>query len=221
MSFSDSELSQGIPSEDPLTITALIVACKTHRLLIDGGSVVDVLFKCTLDQMDIDPRLIQQAQGNLVGFSGTRVAVIGEITLPVVIEDDELRVSKQIKFTIVDCDSPRNDILGLPFLAKFMSLPSTCHQKLKFPTKAGTGESCSLPWTKSNQEAPCPVAAPRQTNIIDTHADDPHLESMDSDFEVALDPTEPNKKVRISTHVPNDMVELLVKLLQEYKELFA
>ncbi|CAL1388619.1 unnamed protein product [Linum trigynum] len=72
MSFTDSELPQGIPSEDPLTITTLIAVCKTHRLLMDRGSTMDVLFKCTVDQMDIDLRLIQLAQGNLLGFSGTR-----------------------------------------------------------------------------------------------------------------------------------------------------
>ncbi|CAL1400362.1 unnamed protein product [Linum trigynum] len=125
MSFDDAEFPQGIPSKDPLTITALIVACKFYRLLINGGS--DIMFKSTLDQMDIDPHMIKHAQGNLVGFSRTRVAVIGAITLPVVIGDQEPRVSKQVDFTIVDNNSPHNGILGRAFLAKFMALPSTCH----------------------------------------------------------------------------------------------
>ncbi|CAL1353283.1 unnamed protein product [Linum trigynum] len=110
LSFNDIELPQGIPSEDPLIITALVAACKIHRLLIDGGAAADILFQSTIDKMDIDPRLIKRAQGNLVGFSGTRVPVICVVTLPVVIGDQEPHVSKQVEFTIVDCKSSHNGI---------------------------------------------------------------------------------------------------------------
>ncbi|CAL1380473.1 unnamed protein product [Linum trigynum] len=216
LSFDDTEFPQGIPSEDPLAITPLVAACKIHRLLTDGGSAAYILFKSTLDQMDIDLRLIRRAEGNLVGFSGTRVLVIGVITLPVVIGDQEPRVSKQVEFTIVDCKSPHNGIFGQPFLAKFMALSSTCHQKLKFPTKAGIREACVTPWGVPKGEGEV-----RQTNIVDTRAEDPRPESMDSDFEVALDPTKLERKVRVSTHVHNDVIEPLIALLKEYKELFV
>ncbi|CAL1396745.1 unnamed protein product [Linum trigynum] len=215
LSFDDAELPGGVPSEDPLIITALVAACNVRRLLIDGGSAADILFKSTVDQMDIDPRLIKPAYGNLVGFSGTRVPVIGVVTLPVVLGDQEPRVSKQVEFTIVDCKSPHNGIFGRPLLAKFMALPSTCHQKLKFPTKEGSGEACGTAWE------PTKTGEIRQTNIVDTRAEEPRPESMDSDFEVALDPSEPTHKVRVSTHVPGDAIEPLIKLLKEYKELFA
>ncbi|CAL1375603.1 unnamed protein product [Linum trigynum] len=216
LSFDDTKLPQGIPSEDPLIITALVAACKIHRLLIDGGAAADILFQSTIDKMDIDPRLIKRAQGNLVGFSGARVPVIGVVTLPVVIGDQEPRVSKQVEFTIVDCQSSHNGILGRPFLAKFMALPSTCHQKLKFPTKMGTGEARGTPWGALKLEG-----EPWQTNIVDTRPEEPRPESMDFDFEFALDPTEPTRKIRISTHVRDDAIEPLIALLKEYKELFA
>ncbi|CAL1411104.1 unnamed protein product [Linum trigynum] len=206
LSFDDEEFPQGVPSEDPLIITVLVAACKIHSLLIDGGSAADILFQSTVDQMDIDPRLIKRAQGNLVGFSGTRVPVIDVVTLPVVVRDQEPRVSKQVEFTIVDCKSAHNGILGRPFLAKFMALPSTCHQKLKFPTKTGIGEARGTQW-KEREEA-------RQTNIVDTRAEEPRPESMDSDFEVAIDPAKPTKKIRISTHVHSDAIEPLITLLK-------
>ncbi|CAL1376417.1 unnamed protein product [Linum trigynum] len=223
LSFGNSELPRGIASEESLTNNyndaggRLQGAPSAHR----RGERCGRPIQAHLDQMDVDPSLIQRAQGNLVGFSGTRVAVIGEITLPIVLGDDEPRTSKQVQFTIVDCNSPHNDILGRPFLAKFMALASTCHQKLKFPTKVGTGESRGSQWSEGNQQITRPIAPQRQTNITDTRANGPRPESMDSDSEVALNPGGPDKKVCISTHVPGDMVEPLVKLLQEYQELFA
>ncbi|CAL1355443.1 unnamed protein product [Linum trigynum] len=97
-----------------------------------------------------------------------------------------------------------------------MALASTCHQKLKFPTKAGIGKVCGTPWGVPKGEGEV-----RQTNIVDTRAEDSRPESMDSNFEVALDPTKPEKKVCISMHVHSDVIESLIALLKEYKELFA
>ncbi|CAL1411427.1 unnamed protein product [Linum trigynum] len=66
ITFSLDEIPNGVPSEEPLLITALVAACKVHCLLIDGGSAVDILFKSTLDQMEIDPRMIRHILDNLI-----------------------------------------------------------------------------------------------------------------------------------------------------------
>ena len=68
----------------------------------------------------------------LVGF-GKIVVPKGQIKLLVVIKGKEVMVN----FIIINTFSPYIVILGWPWICVMAAIPSTLHQKVRFPTKDG------------------------------------------------------------------------------------
>ncbi|KAJ9536816.1 hypothetical protein OSB04_un000040 [Centaurea solstitialis] len=52
-------------------------------------------------------------------------------------------INKQTKFNVVDCQSAYNVILGRPWIHEMKAIPSTYHQKIKFPSPWGIQEIAS------------------------------------------------------------------------------
>ncbi|KAJ9536552.1 hypothetical protein OSB04_un000251 [Centaurea solstitialis] len=52
-------------------------------------------------------------------------------------------INKQTKFNVVDCQSAYNVILGRPWIYEMKAVPSTYHQKIKFPSPWGIQEIAS------------------------------------------------------------------------------
>ena len=69
----------------------------------------------------------------IVGFDGKIVVPEGQIKLLVVIKGKEAMVN----FIIINTFSPYIVILGRPWICVMAAIPSTLHQKVKFPTKDG------------------------------------------------------------------------------------
>ncbi|KAI3730092.1 hypothetical protein L6452_18768 [Arctium lappa] len=99
--------------------------------------------KITFDQDDLsdlhqkhhDGLIIQLKIGNCL----TRT--FGEITLPVYAKG----INKQTRFSVIDCSSTYNIILGRPWIHDMKAVPSTYHKTMKFPTPWGIQEIKSEP----------------------------------------------------------------------------
>ena len=83
-----------------------------HRVLVDNGSSVDILYYPTFQQMGIDRERLIPTNAPLVDFGGTRVLSLGAITLSVVVGDYPQQITKDVTFLVVDCSSAYNAILG-------------------------------------------------------------------------------------------------------------
>ena len=83
-----------------------------HRVLVDNGSSVDILYYPTFQQMGIDRERLIPTNAPLVDFGGTRVLPLGAITLSVVVGDYPQQITKDVTFLVVDCSSTYNAILG-------------------------------------------------------------------------------------------------------------
>lgn len=69
----------------------------------------------------------------LVAFDGTVFILVGQVTLPV-----EVGGRKElIDFIVVNSYSPYTIILGRPWIHSMCAVPSSLHQKVKFPTEQG------------------------------------------------------------------------------------
>ncbi|KAJ9560607.1 hypothetical protein OSB04_005767 [Centaurea solstitialis] len=111
--------------------------------------------KLTFDQDDLsgvnqkhhDALVIQLTIGNCLtkrvlvdgGFNGDAMSTLGEIVLPVFAKG----INKQTKFNVIDCPSAYNAILGRPWIHDMKAVPSTYHQKIKFPSPWGVQEIIS------------------------------------------------------------------------------
>ena len=111
-----------------------------HRVLVDNGSSVDILYYPTFQQMRIDKEQLIPTNTPLVGFGGTRVFPLGAVTLFVMVGDYPQQITKDVTFLVVNCSSTYNAILGRPTLNSWKAVTSTYHLMIKFPTDYGVGE---------------------------------------------------------------------------------
>ncbi|KAJ0847567.1 putative retrotransposon gag domain, aspartic peptidase domain superfamily [Helianthus annuus] len=129
----DDRINIQDPHHDSLVITLFISNHFVRRILIDGGSSVniiqlDVLKKMGIPESDITPR-----SSVLVGFSGETKKTLGDIKLPIYVEG----LHNYQKFCVIDCLSCCNVILGRPWIHDMKAVPFTYHQCVKLPSPWG------------------------------------------------------------------------------------
>ena len=73
------------PHNNALVINLTIVDFNTRWVLVDNGSLTDILYYPAFQQMRIGRERLIPADTPLVGFGGTKVIPVGSITLPVTI----------------------------------------------------------------------------------------------------------------------------------------
>ena len=110
--FSERD-SRGIrqPHDDPLVIMLIIEEFNIHRVLIDNGSSVDIVYLPAFQQMKLDKKRIRPFTLPLVSFTGERIVPRGIVTLTMIAVTYPVQVIKEIDFLIVDCPSTYNIIL--------------------------------------------------------------------------------------------------------------
>ena len=70
------------PHDDALVVSIQIEDYNMHRVLIDNGSSVDILYYLALQQMGISTERLVPTNAPLVGFRGTRVLPLGQLHYP-------------------------------------------------------------------------------------------------------------------------------------------
>ena len=75
------------PHDVALVVSIRVGDYNTHRVLVDNGSSADILYYPAFQQMRIEKERLILTNATLVGFGGTRVYPLGEITLPMTIGD--------------------------------------------------------------------------------------------------------------------------------------
>ena len=111
-----------------------------HRVLIDNGSSVDILYYPSFQQMRIDRERLILTNAPLVGFGGTQVFPLGSVTLSVMMGDYPQQITKDVTFLVVDCSFAYNAIIGRPTLNSWKAIKLAYHLMIKFPTDYGVGE---------------------------------------------------------------------------------
>ncbi|GAV75314.1 hypothetical protein CFOL_v3_18793 [Cephalotus follicularis] len=110
------------------------------RILIDSGSLADILCKHAFDQLRIPADQLKPVKTPLVGFTGEMVHPLGSIDLSVVAGMAPRQTQVEMTFLVVDTPSPYNAIIGRPGLNLLEVIVSTRHLLMKFPTRFGIGE---------------------------------------------------------------------------------
>ena len=126
-------VDQAKPRNDLLVIELTIRDIDIARVLIDTGSSVDIIFKDTLEKMEIDPSKIVEIPSPLLGLSGETTIAFGSIDLAV----KAGTVTRVTEFLVVNRPASYNIIMETPWLNYMRAIPSTYHLCLKFPTPNG------------------------------------------------------------------------------------
>ncbi|XP_057719609.1 uncharacterized protein LOC130934033 [Arachis stenosperma] len=136
ISFNQTDFKSASPNlDDPVVISIQVGDLLVRKTLLDPGSSADVLFYSTFTKMKLSEKLIQPSSGELIGFSGERVPIMGHIWLKTTMGEIPMAKSIDIQYLIVDCYSPYNIILGRPALNTFRAVVSTLHLCVKFPVQ--------------------------------------------------------------------------------------
>ncbi|XP_015955016.1 uncharacterized protein LOC107479390 [Arachis duranensis] len=136
ISFNQADFKSASPNlDDPVVISIQVGELLVRKILLDPGSSADVLFYSTFTKMKLSEKLIQPSSGEIIGFSGERVSIMGHIWLKTTMGEIPMSKSIDIQYLIVDCYSPYNIILGRPALNIFKEVVSTLHLCVKFPVQ--------------------------------------------------------------------------------------
>ena len=100
------------PHNDPLVVAVQLANRRVRRVLIDNGSSVNLLFRSTLEKMDLTVAELKATSMMLYGFSGKRSVAIGTIKLVITLGEGPRTVSKLLEFVVIDCSTAYNAILG-------------------------------------------------------------------------------------------------------------
>ena len=86
ITFTDEDVGRvHHPHDDAIVITLLIADYTTRRVLIDNGSLVDILYYPAFQQMRLGRYQFRLVNTPLVGFGGMNVQLVGTIILPVMV----------------------------------------------------------------------------------------------------------------------------------------
>nr|GFC54475.1 reverse transcriptase domain-containing protein [Tanacetum cinerariifolium] len=121
-----------------LVIEAEISGHAVHRICMDGGSSMVVLYEHCFNR--IRPEIKSQmvpATTSLIGFSGETIWPLEQLRILVTIGDAEHYTRTWMNFMIVRSPSPYKGIIGRLGIREIQAVPSTTHGMLKFLVNGG------------------------------------------------------------------------------------
>ncbi|KAI8572313.1 hypothetical protein RHMOL_Rhmol01G0188000 [Rhododendron molle] len=121
------------PHFDALVVTFQISVHDVKRILIDQGSLVEVMYYDLFQKLDLLKSALQPAEVPIIGLNSALVWPLSCIFLPVVVGSMTLSV----KFIVVNVLSPYNAILGQIWLHGMQAFASTYHQVVGFISTNG------------------------------------------------------------------------------------
>jgi hypothetical protein len=140
LSRTDQWTSFSKPGRFPLVLKQVVAGSRLNKVLIDGGSGLNVLFTKTLKKMKLDiTRMLTKSTSPFYGIVPRNAAIpLGSVVLPVTFgETKENYRTEYIKFEVADFETSYHAVLGRPAITKFMEVPHYTYLVLKMPSPAG------------------------------------------------------------------------------------
>ncbi|XP_070025401.1 uncharacterized protein [Nicotiana sylvestris] len=132
ISFSKNDFPpEGVAHNKALHLTVKWEGYYVKRVMLDGGSGVDICPPSTLQRMEIGTERIRPNNVCVRAFDGIKRDTIGEIDLILTIGP----VDFEVTFQVLDMDTSYNYLLGRTWIHAARAVPSTLHQMVKFEHK--------------------------------------------------------------------------------------
>jgi hypothetical protein len=122
----------------PLVVELLFGTKRVHKVLMDGGSSLNIVNMSTLDSMGIQRSKLRLLSTSCHGVvPGMEAVPLGQINILVTLGDDENFCKEMLTFEVVGFPRTYHAILRRPAYAKFMAVPNYTYLKLKMPGPEG------------------------------------------------------------------------------------
>ena len=132
LSFLDEDKIRTIqPDDDALVITLRIGGYDVKRVMVDHGSVAEIMYSDLYKGMNLKPDDLTAYDSPFVSFDRKTVILRGQIRLPMQAGSEVAEVD----FIMVDAYSPYTAIVARPWLHALEAVSSTLHQKVKYPSE--------------------------------------------------------------------------------------
>jgi hypothetical protein len=126
------------PRRYPLVVDPVIGHTRLTKILMDGGSSLNIIYVENLGLLGIDLSTIRAGATPFHGIvPGKRVLPLGQIDLPVCFETPSNFRRETLTFEVVGFRGTYHVMLGRPCYAKFMDVPNYTYLKLKMSGPKG------------------------------------------------------------------------------------
>nr|XP_027062834.1 uncharacterized protein LOC113689232 [Coffea arabica] len=127
--FDDDDLTVEFKTHNrPLFVSAYVREQKMSRVLIDGGSAVNIMSVRAMKELGISSDELSQSRLMIQGFNQGGQRAIGLIRLELLIGE----LSSSALFHIIEAKTSYNMLLGRPWIHENEIIPSTLHQCFKY-----------------------------------------------------------------------------------------
>jgi hypothetical protein len=140
ITFDQGDHSDCVPSPGryPLVVDPVIGNTRLTKVLMDGGSNINIIYAETLGLLEIDLSTIRAGVALFDGIvPGKRVQPLGQLDLPVYFGTPSNFRRETLTFEVVGFRGTYHAVLERPCYAKFMAVPNYTHLKLKMPSPNG------------------------------------------------------------------------------------
>jgi hypothetical protein len=135
------------PGKYPLVVDPVIGNVRLTKVLIDGGSNLNIIYVETLGLLQIDLSTIWAGAAPFHGIiPGKRVQPLGELDLPVCFGTPSNFWKETLTFEVVGFRGTYHAVLERPCYAKFMVVPNYTYLKLKMSGPNGVITVGSTYW---------------------------------------------------------------------------
>jgi hypothetical protein len=111
---------------------------RVKKVLVDGGSSINVTFPQTLQGLGVHLKELHESDTSFFGIVPTEGEYpLGHIYMPVTFGTPENYRTEFLRFEVANFDCGYNAIIGRPGLAKFMAIPHYTYMILKIPGPQG------------------------------------------------------------------------------------
>ena len=121
-----------------MVVDPIIDGYHLTRVLMDGGSSLNLIYQDTVCKMGIDPTRISQSNTTIKGvIPGSEARCTGSLVLEVVFGSPNNFRSEELTFHITLFQSSYHALLGRAAFARFNAIPHYAYFKLKMPGPRG------------------------------------------------------------------------------------
>jgi hypothetical protein len=202
------------------------------KVLVDNGSLVDILFLKTFEKMNLSQHMLDPPEYPLQGFGGKPIKPVGKISVPVSFGNLDNARTENLTFDVVNIYHPYLAIFGRGFMNKFDVVIRQQFLSMKMPTPKG------VIMVFGNQQEARNIEkghTPGQTNVYQLKTANERKEIYEEarrdkeKIEIAADGETkkvylddmPDRAVTIGAHLSPEEEKELVQFLNKNKDVFA